>query len=136
MNKEALRGVKSFIQAHPDWLDMQTYRTVKPECGTVHCIAGFAVMIYRPQTYAIVAAGQASPFFSWADTAAEIFGIDYTVSMELFDPWPCFVPHDCPEPITPEMACRAIDNVIKYGSPCWLNAAWPDEYSPPGQATA
>ena len=100
INVELLRKVQAHIVAHPEQVDMDVVLIHKKSCGTVGCIAGWAVML-----------GSSKPPNRddeiW-NLAEKLLGLDLHQANELFLRFP-------PEPLgTPKYAQRVSDHIDKF----------------------
>lgn len=81
MNKE-LRVVRDHIEANPEQFRMRTWMMPHGSCGTVGCIAGHAVMMFRPDLVSELTANDTD----WVRHGADICGLPLPVACHLFVP--------------------------------------------------
>ena len=122
MNVERLMKVRDFIVANPNKLNMAFYidtgdkRDADPtfgqhlephNCGTVLCIAGLTIAMFRPDC---AIQNDGSPGLQ----AQRLLDLDFDQGIELFAP-KNFVRAG----YTADDAVKAIDSLIETGTPSW-----------------
>ncbi len=97
MNKPLLRKVIAVIEAEPrrirmeSWYSSQLSKQEVPRCGTVGCIAGWALLLdarHKPESYAAtmkrVKARNYESTYTYHEQAAKVVGLSVARSYRLF----------------------------------------------------
>ncbi len=87
MREMRLRTLADHIEKHAALFDYSEFCTQEPECDTLHCIAGFAVKLFRPDLYQQFTDPKRSILPHWSQSAISILGLEPEQSEAIFVPW-------------------------------------------------
>ena len=123
----AIRGSRSYLHTcaelgNPDWFNMETYAVRTEECGTVGCLAGWAVSLWP---YQVAATSEWIGSEDVDDVAASLLLLDTYERIGLFCPPVLGLRY-----IQPETAAAVVEMVARGTEPdaAWRKVLLPERY--------